>query len=175
MDLKSPSEQIGRSPLEELSVATLKLANLSIESLETDIPALETPLKHHLVLDVESRFPNVEVHSWSPVIVRASPDKEFSAIIRDKNLEKVKNLTEVCSEVIKSTDQCRAPLRLKKGEEVKDSNMDRLKVRNKPRKQVKVSSKIPIFKGKKVKVQCDNIPPRNMMPNISSSKKTVES
>ncbi|XP_066155366.1 uncharacterized protein [Euwallacea fornicatus] len=90
MDPRSPSKQIARTPIEVLSSAALKFTDLTIESSETDRPNIETPLKHHLILGIDPRSPSIGVQR-TPIVVSASPDKKFPAIVKNKNLEKIKN------------------------------------------------------------------------------------
>lgn len=67
----------------------------------------------------------------------------------------------VCPRIVKVKDpQNRTPLGLRN-----DHNkmpLQKLKVSDKPRKAEYVLSKIPVFKEKKIKVQCENTPPRSM-------------
>lgn len=70
----------------------------------------------------------------------------------------------VCPRAVKPKNQNRTPL----GPKNDDSNRrTKLKVSDKPRKSINPCSKIPVFKEKRIKAQCENIPPggvRNEKP-----------
>lgn len=83
-------------------------------------------------------------------------DKKLTHLIyEDKDLV-------VCPRVVKIKDQNRTPLGLRNGTDNKKPATQKLKVSDKPRKADYAVSKIPVFKEKKIKVQCENTPPRSM-------------
>lgn len=74
----------------------------------------------------------------------------------------------VCPRIVKVKDQSRTPLGLRNGNgHDNKKSTQKLKVSDKPRKAEYAVSKIPVFKEKKIKVQCENTPPRGLKPKKS--------
>lgn len=73
--------------LQVLSAAADKLSTLTIETTENDNPAIETPLKRHLILGIDPRSPTVGLQR-TPIVI--SPI--YPSGIKNKNLEKVKKI-----------------------------------------------------------------------------------
>ncbi|XP_030765350.1 uncharacterized protein LOC115889486 [Sitophilus oryzae] len=75
----------------------------------------------------------------------------------------------VCPRIVQMKEHVRIPLGVRNGNQDKNHAI-KLKVSDKPRKVENGSSKIPVFKEKKIKVQCENTPPRGM--KTGKSKKS---
>ncbi|KAL1513376.1 hypothetical protein ABEB36_002795 [Hypothenemus hampei] len=91
LDPRSPSKCIIRTPIELASLSSVDKSDLLNEANEPVVTCTETPLKRHFILGIDPRSPTVEIQR-TPIVVNACPDKCFPQTIRNKNLEKVKNI-----------------------------------------------------------------------------------
>ncbi|CAG9768989.1 unnamed protein product [Ceutorhynchus assimilis] len=121
----------------------------------------------------------------SAIIANVTPKKSKSEPITPHSINVTANVEElnkkltnlifededlvVFPRVVKLKDQSRTPL-AERNSNGNSKVAQKLKVSDKPRKgEYTVNSKIPLFKDKKIKVQCENTPPRNM--RVVKSKK----
>lgn len=138
-DPRSPSVEFARTPLQILK----KVGEIELNE-EKDRDSLNSE---------ESAQPKDEL-----TVVRNFDRKLTNLIYEDKEADLVHKIVKT-----KEGNNCRTPLGVRNSNNQPSKVISRLKVSDKPLK-AQVSSKIPVFKEKRVKgaQQCENTPPRNM-------------
>ncbi|KAL3281461.1 hypothetical protein HHI36_004670 [Cryptolaemus montrouzieri] len=105
---------------------------------------------------------DLQINMKEPIIDLTADVQEFDRKLTQIIYEDTESVS------LKHTPKIEIDTKSRNRTPMKDRNMigepkkNKLKVSDKPRKSVTVDSKIPIFREKKIKVQCENTPPSNM-------------
>ncbi|KAH1001768.1 hypothetical protein HUJ04_005738 [Dendroctonus ponderosae] len=140
----------------ELEEEDPKLSPSSVEAQSSSPPLTElvsksAPASPPHIVSLTPKTP--KAHSTSPVRSLSAEVLEFQKKLTNLIYEDEDPI--VWPRAVKPRNQIRAPLGVRNG----NGAVQKLKVSDKPRKTM---SRIPVFKEKRIKVQCENTPPKSM-------------